>query len=73
METTARRDADRQVARLLAGLVVGREPAASIRGLERVARLLETGRPLRERDAAAFARLRHRYGHELAQLRDADA
>lgn len=51
-------------------LVVGREPPEVARRLAEVAERLASGQALDEDDRSLVARIRHEYGHELAELAD---
>lgn len=51
-------------------LVVGREVPAVAHRLSEMAERLSRGESLDEEDRALFTRMRHTYGHELAELVD---
>lgn len=51
-------------------LVIGREVPAVAQRLEGIADRIAVGGSLDEDDRALVARLRHEYGHELAELLD---
>lgn len=54
----------------LRGLVRGREEAEVLQRMKAVVDVLAAGGTLADDDAALIARIRHEYGHELAELTD---
>jgi len=56
----------------LRALVIGREPEVVVDRLGAVAAHLEAGEPIDAEDRALVTRIRHEYGHELAELKDPD-
>ncbi len=54
----------------LRALAVGREPIETLDRLKAIVRLLESDADLGEGDRELVSRMRHVYGHELAELKD---
>ena len=54
----------------LRALLVGREPPEVVHRLADIAERLAAGQPLDDDDSSLVARVRHEYGHELAELAD---